>query len=560
MTDTQLQLESLAVGPLPIVNHFLRRLRLEELLDRAAPHDDRRRKLSPGQVLGAFVRNLLLSRYPLYEIPSWASRYVPDLLGLTPDEVGLLNDDRIGRCLDLLFEADRASLLTSFVVSMVEEFDLRLKVLHNDSTTVSFTGQYPRRLRRRGPPPLRITHGYSKDHRPDLKQLLFELSVTEDGAVPVWVGLHDGNVSDSQTHLGTWRVLREIIGRPDFVYVADSKLCVTHTMTTIASEGGRFVSMLTPSRKEERWFKEHIRTHRIPWKEVWRRPPLRRRDDPPDLLQGYESPLRSAEGYRILWYHSSVKQDLDQRLRQGRIDRAVEQLAGLATRLGTRRLKTAEQVEGAATKILLRTRAERWVEVTVELDQAVVLRQVTRGRPGPNTTYRREVRHKPVLRWTLRSETIASDAKTDGLFPLITNVQDAPLRQILLWYKYQPRLEKRFEQLKTVLRIRPVCLKKVERVEAYLFLYFLAVVVEALIERQLRRGMKKERIRELPLYPEKRLCRAPTAERVLDLFADVRRHRLLEEGKEVRRFQEPLSRLQRKVLRLMRIPTNKYNV
>ena len=102
------------------------------------------------------------------------------------------------------------------------------------------------------------------------------------------------------------------MGRPDFVYVADSKLCVTETMTYITGQGGHFVTVLPATRKEEKWFQEYVQTHTIPWEEVWRRPPIRRKHDPPDIFRGCESPLRSAEGYRILWYHSSMKHQRDQ--------------------------------------------------------------------------------------------------------------------------------------------------------------------------------------------------------------------------------------------------------
>lgn len=559
MTEARPELESLAVGPLPLINHFLQRLRLDEHLEQAVPHRDRRCKLAPARVLGVFVRNLLLSRYPLYEIPEWTAGYVPELLGLAPEEGRLLNDDRIGRCLDGLFEADRARLLTSFVLSMVEEFDLKLKVLHNDSTTISFTGRYPRRRRRRGPVPVHITYGHSKDHRPDLKQLLFELTVTEDGAVPVWVGLHDGNITDDQTHIGTWKALCQIVGSPNFIYVADSKLCVTETMTTITGQGGHFVTVLPATRKEEKWFKEYIQTHTIPWEDVWGRPSARRKADPPDIFRGFEAPLRSAEGFRILWYHTSVKHQIDQQARQARIDRAVAELEFLKNRVGARQLKTPEEVEDAAVKILQTMKAERWLEVEVEPGEEVSFRQVGPGRPGKKTVYRPVRRPHPKLHWKLREETITYDTKIDGLFPLVTDLKEATLKQVLLWYKFQPRLEKRFEELKTVLGVRPVSLKKVERVEAYCFLYFVALVVDALVEREIRRAMKKERIRTLPLYPEKRLCKAPTAERVLDLFASIRRHRLLNEGKEVQRFRDKLSRLQRQVLRLLGVRTAAYN-
>ena len=551
-------LESLSVGSVPIINHFLHRLGLEELFSEVLPDSDARRKLSPARALGVFVRNMLLCRHPLYELRQWAGAWVPELLGLQAQEVALLNDDRIGRCLDLLFEADRARLATTFALRMIREFDLALDVFHNDSTTVTFTGRYASPSERRGRRLLRITHGHNKDHRPDLRQLLFELTVSEDGAVPVLVGLHDGNVTDDQTHLSTWKTLRGIVGRADFIYVADSKLCVTPTLTYMTGQGGHFVTVLPATRKEEGWFKEWIQTHLVPWEEVWRREPVRRKTDPPDLFLGFESPLGSAEGYRILWYHSSVKHELDQESRQARIRRAVAELEFLKTRVGARKLKTVESVHEAVAKILKGTGAQRWVEVGVHPGERIEYRQAKPGRPGKNTPYRQDPKPHPQVAWRLREETIAWDSKIDGLFPLITDMKEATLQQVLLWYKYQPKLEKRFEQLKTVINVRPVFLKSVARVEAYLLLYYMVLTVEALIEREIRRAMNAERIDMLPLYPERRRCKAPTAERVLELFGGLRRHRLFESGREVNRFHDELSPLQRKVLRLLGVPSDAY--
>lgn len=558
VNETGRSLESLGVGPLPVVNHFLERLRLEELFSRFLPDSDARRKLSPARALGVFVRNMILSRHPLYELAQWAGAWVPELLGLEAREVALLNDDRIGRCLDLLFEVDRARLATAFALRTIQEFDLALDVLHNDSTTVTFTGRYAPAAQRRGQRLLRILHGHNKDHRPDLRQLLFELTVSEDGAVPVLVGLHDGNVTDDQTHLPTWKALRAIVGRPDFIYVADSKLCVTATLIYITGQGGHFVTVLPATRKEEGWFKEWIQTHDVPWEEVWRREPVRRKSDPPDIFLGFESPLRSAEGFRILWYHSSVKHELDQDRRQARIRRAIAELEFLKTRVGARKLKTVESVQEAVAKILEETGAERWVEVAVHPGQRIEYRQAKPGRPGKNTPYRQDPKPHPQVAWRLKEEAIAWDSKIDGLFPLITDMKEATLQQVLLWYKFQPKLEKRFEQLKSVFEVRPVFLKSVARVEAYLLLYYMALTVEALVERELRRAMKAERIEMLPLYPEKRLCKAPTAERVLELLGGLRRHRLFESGREADRFHDELAPLQRKVLRLLAVPTRPY--
>ena len=71
----------------------------------------------------------------------------------------------------------------------------------------------------RGKKALRITHGHNKDHRPDLKQLLFSLTLSADGAVPVHYRAVDGNTTDDKTHIMTWEALRELAGGPDFLPV-----------------------------------------------------------------------------------------------------------------------------------------------------------------------------------------------------------------------------------------------------------------------------------------------------------------------------------------------------
>ena len=99
-------------------------------------------------------------------------------------------------------------------------------------------------------------------------------------------------------------------------------------------------------------------------------------------------------------------------------------------------------------------------------------------------------------------------------------------KELLLAYKGQPMIEKRFAQLKTDFAVAPVYLKEVSRIQALLCVYFLALLVESLLERELRRAMESEGIESLPLYPEGRACRRPTARKVIDLFEDVQRHEL----------------------------------
>ena len=96
------------------------------------------------------------------------------------------------------------------------------------------------------------------------------------------------------------------------------------------------------------------------------------------------------------------------------------------------------------------------------------------------------------------------------MFPLVSNEPTMTDDELLLAYKHQPAIERRFEQLKTDFVVAPVYLKEASRIQALLCVYFVALLVESLLERELRRAMEREGIEGLPLYPEGR--RLPPAD------------------------------------------------
>jgi transposase len=557
-----LTLESKTFGALPIVNHFLKKIGLQELLETYLPGTDKRLKLSAGRGIALLVRNVMVARKPLYALGGWAQPFEPAVLDLAPRQITLLNDDRIGRCLDRLFDADRSSLVMAVVVAAVRAYHVRLDQLHNDSTTVSFAGKYlqAKGHKVRGKPTLRITYGHSKARRPDLKQLLYELTVSNDGAIPVHYQVHDGNKTDDQTHRKTWDILKELTGRADFLYVADSKLCTETNLRHIADHGGTFITVLPKTRREEQAFRDWIQTHDVPWKALWSRRNSRGQSKPKDVYRGYESQQGSAEGFRIFWYHSSEKQRQDQLERQDKLDRVDRALQALRDRLGSKRtrLRTREHVDKLIEEILLPTGTHAWIDVQVIEKDESRYRQSRPGRPGPKTTYQRRLRHRLDFTWTHRQDKIAYDAKMDGIFPLITNAKALSVRRVLRIYKRQPRIEKRHEQLKSVHDVAPQYLKGPARIEALLCVFFLALLLDALMEREVRRNMRKQKIKSLPLYPEQRDCRFPTTDRILELFEGVQVHRLHKKGADQTIFAPKLSVLQTQILQLLGVKGTRY--
>lgn len=202
------------LGPLPLINHFLERLALEAHLKRSVPTPRRRIRLPYAKGLGVLLRSLLVEREPMYRQYETVSTFSPQAFGLEGVPVGAVSDDAVGRALDHLFDANRAALLTEVLVGAVQAFDVALDELHNDSTSVRFCGQYTearaRKLRGKRAP--FITYGYSKDHRPDLKQLLFILTTSDDGGIPVQFRCEHGNTNDARTHQDSWEALCR--GRP----------------------------------------------------------------------------------------------------------------------------------------------------------------------------------------------------------------------------------------------------------------------------------------------------------------------------------------------------------
>jgi hypothetical protein len=95
----------------------------------------------------------------------------------------------------------------------------------------------------------------------------------------------------------------------------------------------------------------------------------------------------------------------------------------------------------------------------------------------------------------------------------------------------------------------------VSRVLALLCVSFFALLVESLLERERWRAMRRDGVESLPLYPEGRACRRPTARRVIDLFEDAQRHELVAGEPPPVVFTTDLTRLQRKILNLLRLPT-----
>jgi transposase len=554
--NSRLVLSTERLGQLPLINHFLQRLGLEELLDRYVPTDVRG-VVSHARALGVLLRSIIVEREPIYRQNETVHEFAAGMFGVNAEQMPHLCDDRLGRALDRLFDADRAALLTEVALAVGQRFGVQFDEFHNDSTSVSVCGQYGaasgRSIRGRTAPA--ITYGHSKAHRPDLKQLLFILTMTEDAHIPIAFRCTDGNASDSRTHIETWNTLRALAGRADFLYVADSKLCSRENMDYIDRAGGRFVTVMPRNRLEDEEFRKWIQTNTPDWECVWDRPNPRHADGPRDCWYVYRAELLSAEVCSVVWVWSSLLTLRQEARRRRNIAAATEQLKLVRQRLAgaKTRLRGAAEIDQHVKMILDRYSVSRYLKVNRTVREEHLFRQARRGRPGPETAYRKITRRRFDIEWSTDEEAIAYDHKSDGMYPLMTNDRKLSAADVLQAHKGQPMIEKRFEQVKTVHQIAPIFLKNEGRIEALFTLYFLALLVQALIERELRLAMQRENITELPLYPEQRDCERPTTEQILRLFSLAQRHKLSQGAHTLQVFKVEFTDLQRQLLILLGI-------
>jgi transposase len=471
---------------------------------------------------------------------------------LTPEQKAALNDDRVARMLDAIVSERARGLWFRLALRMIKQFKIDTARVHHDTTTVTFHGSYNTSVSEP-----RITHGHNKDHRPDLKQLVFGLSASADGAVPLNHQVWSGNRTDDTVHRSNLEELRALLGRTDFLYVADGKLGTSANLKEIAAHQGRFVTIIPRTRKEDKDFRDMLRSQGVRWKKVLSLPNKRRQEGPPDIYFSCPGTRKTEEGFLLIWVRSGHKAADDALDRQRRLDQARRELAELNGQLGRRRTGSPREIRSAARGILKRRGMSPFVQVQVKRQTHIVYRRLKAGRPKASDP----VREVKTLRWTLKvqldRDALRRERRTDGVFPLVTNLNKTSKKEVLLIYKYQPYVEKRFSQLKTDLEVAPVYLKKPRRCAGLIHTYYVALVVASLIERAVRQGMRREGIEALPLLPEGRPTATPTCPRILEAFRDVRWHEF-KRGEETICFPIKLTEIQRTLLRLLEVPIELY--
>jgi transposase len=381
-------------------------------------------------------------------------------------------------------------------------------------------------------------YGRTKSGRKNVKQIQVGVNATGDGGVPIAHLPLDGNAAEAPSHLENLRRLRTLLPRRKLLYIADTKLDTPENLRTVTAGGGQFLcgGTFAPHLKDL-FLRQRRKLQRVDYhpKSQEKRPPEER-----DEYRAFERTerIRATVGgrtvkleYRLLfvWSEAKARQEASTR------DRHLAKIRA-----------EFETIERNLNKYSLKT-------------EATIRRRLEAARAKYNEgelfTYElsKDRRGQFHLQWKIDSKALDRCKLLEGVYVLKTNLskRSYPLAKALAKYKEQSQVERRFHHLKGPLAVAPMFLKNPERIAGLLYILIWALMVLALMERQVRRSLKGKPL--YGLYPENRPSPAPTGPAVLDCFRTLCIVIVFDHGTTTRRLAQPTD-IQRELLRLLGIP------
>ena len=434
-----------------------------------------------GQVLkGLILNGLGFVSAPLYLFEQFFVGKATEHLigpGVLPEH---FNDDRLGRVLDKLYEEGTTKVFVRLALKAARQFGIKTGSVHLDSTSFHVDGEYTPsgRVAPRAedePQPILITHGYSRDHRPDLKQFLLSMITSGDGDVPLYLKVGDGNQADKAVFAqmvkdfqAQWNV--------EALFIADSALYSADNLAQLA--GMHWLTRVPSTLTEVKYLLAALTDEQF---------------------------APAQPGYRVAEVGSSYAGVQQRWVVVESDERCKSDLNALDKKLGDLDTKTQKElaklckVEFACEADALEA-AERFAAgLKYHLLGAVRAKeQVHHGKVGRPA---RASKAEKTGVWLLSAEIVRNptaielEQHTAGKFVLATNALDSeqlPIAQVLSEYKAQQSVERGFRFLKDPLFFTSsVFLKSPERVEALALVMGLCLLVYSLGQRQLRQALAK---------------------------------------------------------------------
>ena len=442
---------------------------------------DGREKISSGTVVKAILINGLgfVSR-PLYLFSQFfEDKGIENLLGCGVKS-DYINDDKIGRVMDELYKYGLNSLFIEIVLSVINKFKIETKYSHLDATSFHLHGEYTSEKEQEKEAeiikekPIIITKGYSRDHRPDLKQCVLDLITSSDGDIPLLMRVGDGNEADKAVF---GKILVEFKKQINFesIMVCDSALYSQENIKLI--EHLKWITRVPMTIKRAKELVQSVEIEEIDSEEIEKRRTLN--------LDGYKwkEEIVNYGGIKQIWLivESQKRQKSDLEKLEKNLKAEKSKVEKLLNQLKKEDFQNPEQARYKLKSINKKLKL-------FEIQEAKLIDKTSKNK----TIYKIEgVYHQKL-------EEIAMIKKEAGRFILATNlVEDEKLKpsEIITTYKNQQSCERGFRFLKNPLFFTDsFFVENPERIETMLFLMSLCLLVYNLGQRELRNSLKRANI------------------------------------------------------------------
>jgi len=403
-------------------------------------------------------------------MPVWARDYaVDEVFGVRSEQ---LNDDRVGRALDAIApELDR--VVGSVGATAITAFGIDVSRLHWDMTSISMHGVYEQ-VDEEFPVP---KYGHPKDRRPDLKQVQTGIAVSGDGGIPVFHRAFDGGAGEVAQVVPMMQALQQIATPRRLLLIGDSKLISYGDLAAMHADRVTFVAPASKTYVSAAdlaglSLEAAVKVDYIAGRDAGKAADKRGSWHVVEDTMILPGPRKSDPvlTLRRVFVHSSVRATAASNARALKLGKATDDLTRLHRGLGSRHYPDVAAVEARLAVISKTRRVGGYLTAVTGTD--------------PDTG-------KPTLTWSFDQAAIDAEAATDGWYALLTNlpVADSDASQVLLLYKGQEAVERRYSTFKGPLAVAAIHLKNNRRIAALITVICLALLIFCLVERQVRRAL-----------------------------------------------------------------------
>jgi len=513
------------------------------------PLDPRRKKLTHGQACVAMITAILYQVLQLYRLCRFANETII-LKGIFPNiEPKEYFDDRLADTLDAIKENGIGDLELLITRKMIEDFTIISDICHNDTTSASVYGNYKDSDHMEQG--IKITYGYSKKHRAELKQLVWSMSVSSDHAFPLFQKAYNGNTADVDTYVEQWHNLIDLLGNNEFLYVADSKIITNDNMVHIHENEGYFLGPAPMYETYKSVFYKAIDTHKsevlLPYKK--------------QINRGFEAPLTIKADKKEYTFRMIIIFDQGLFARRKRtIDERIKKTktAFAELKLNKYKLKTQSAIDKACASILEKYQTSDYFTYSIHNNPIITYKNKKRGRAPKNKPVEKSkvVKNHFSVNLNFIDEAYPQALYKCGYYPLITNKaeEDFSIEDAMMAHKHQYKSEHTYRRAKSGLKLEPIYLHKPGRIESYLLLFKMALQLIVLIERTARQSIERRDKGLDGFMPNRNDVRNPKTEYLLAEFQYIVSGNISMPEGSMYYFVSELNDLQKDILQILEVP------